>query len=178
MAADLAADLEEAEAEGASAEDVLGSGAFDPRSFAASWAAERGVVPPPPGQGASPSPRRSRMSVAIAIAVFVATIVVGLAMVTSRPGVSVQRSALALPFGPVPRAEVAPTFPPGITHVTPFGPRTRLPAVRDFAVLNGPVAAVHTVGLVLLLIGIVGLILTLLYWSPWAGERSLSRRRA
>ena len=169
MAADLAADLEEAEAEGASAEEVLGSGAFDPRSFAASWAAERGVVPPPPGQGASPSPRRSRMPVAIAIAVFVATIVVGLVMLTSRPGVSVQRSALALPFGPVPRAEVAPTF----------GPRGRLvPPVHDFAVLNGPVAAVHTVGLVLLLIGIVGLILTLLYWSPWAGERSLSRRRA
>jgi len=41
MAADLEADLKEAEAEGASAEEVLGSGAFDPRSFAASWAAAR-----------------------------------------------------------------------------------------------------------------------------------------
>lgn len=30
MAADLAADLEEAEAEGASAEEVLGGSAFDP----------------------------------------------------------------------------------------------------------------------------------------------------
>jgi hypothetical protein len=46
MAADLEADLEEAEAEGASAEEVLGSGAFNPRSFAISWAAERGVIPP------------------------------------------------------------------------------------------------------------------------------------
>lgn len=36
MAADLAADLEEAEAEGVSAEEVLGRSAFDPRSFAAS----------------------------------------------------------------------------------------------------------------------------------------------
>jgi hypothetical protein len=44
MAADLAADLEEAAAEGVSAEAVLGSGAFDPRSFAAEWAAARGVV--------------------------------------------------------------------------------------------------------------------------------------
>jgi hypothetical protein len=44
MAADLAADLEEAEAEGGSAEDVLGSAARDPRSLAAAWAAERGVV--------------------------------------------------------------------------------------------------------------------------------------
>jgi hypothetical protein len=48
MAADLAADLEEAEADGASAEEVLGTGASDPRSFAASWAAERGVIPPAP----------------------------------------------------------------------------------------------------------------------------------
>jgi hypothetical protein len=47
MAADLAADLREAAAEGASAEEVLGSAAADPRSFAASWAAERAVIPPP-----------------------------------------------------------------------------------------------------------------------------------
>lgn len=45
MAADLAADLKEAEQEGVSAEEVLGSGAFDPRAFAASWAGERGLVP-------------------------------------------------------------------------------------------------------------------------------------
>jgi hypothetical protein len=45
MAADLAADLKEAEQEGVSAEEVLGSGAFDARAFAASWASERGLVP-------------------------------------------------------------------------------------------------------------------------------------
>jgi len=45
MAADLAADLKEAETEGVSAEEVLGRSAFDPRSFAASWATERGVIP-------------------------------------------------------------------------------------------------------------------------------------
>ncbi len=44
MAADLTADLEEAEAEGGSPEDVLGNSAFDPRRFAASWAAARGVT--------------------------------------------------------------------------------------------------------------------------------------
>ena len=47
MAADLASDLSEAEAEGVSAEEFLGSSVFDPRSFAASWAAERGVIPEP-----------------------------------------------------------------------------------------------------------------------------------
>jgi len=46
MAAELTADLDEAAAEGASPEEVLGSAASDPRSFAAAWAAERGVVPP------------------------------------------------------------------------------------------------------------------------------------
>jgi hypothetical protein len=45
MAADLEADLNEARAEGASPEDVLGAFAFDPRAFAASWAGARGVAP-------------------------------------------------------------------------------------------------------------------------------------
>jgi hypothetical protein len=45
MAADLAADLKEAEQDGVTAEEVLGSGAFDPRAFAASWASERALVP-------------------------------------------------------------------------------------------------------------------------------------
>lgn len=57
MAADLTADLEEAEAEGGSPEDVLGSSAFDPRGFAAAWAVARGVaradVPPPRSSGRS-----------------------------------------------------------------------------------------------------------------------------
>ena len=46
MADDLAADLREAEADGASEEEVLGSGASDPRAFAAAWASERGIVRP------------------------------------------------------------------------------------------------------------------------------------
>ncbi|MGA2519506.1 MAG: hypothetical protein ABSG81_01660 [Acidimicrobiales bacterium] len=46
MAADLMADLDEARSEGATAEDVLGNSAFDPRSFAASWAVARGVTAP------------------------------------------------------------------------------------------------------------------------------------
>jgi len=46
MATDLAADL--AEAEGVSAEEYLGRSAFDPRGFAETWAAERGVIPVQP----------------------------------------------------------------------------------------------------------------------------------
>lgn len=44
MAADLAADLREAEVEGASPEELLGDAAFDPQAFARSWAQERGLV--------------------------------------------------------------------------------------------------------------------------------------
>ncbi|MEO9173903.1 MAG: hypothetical protein ABI317_00210, partial [Gaiellales bacterium] len=46
MADDLAADLREAEAEGAYPEEVLGDGAKDPRAFAAAWATEQGLVRP------------------------------------------------------------------------------------------------------------------------------------
>jgi hypothetical protein len=51
MAADLRADIDEAESEGGSAEDVLGNSLFDPRQFAAAWAESRGVTGP---QGALP----------------------------------------------------------------------------------------------------------------------------
>ena len=46
MALDLTTDIEEAEADGGSAEDVLGNSLFDPRRFAAAWASSRGVTAP------------------------------------------------------------------------------------------------------------------------------------
>jgi hypothetical protein len=46
MAAELAADLNEAAADGITAEEVLGEGAADPRSLALAWATERGFVHP------------------------------------------------------------------------------------------------------------------------------------
>src|SRR6266516_556314 len=96
MAADLAADLREAEAEGASAEEVLGSGAFDPRSFAASWAAERGVIPQPPPLSRDTIPQRSRMRAAIAAFALIAIIGAVLAIIASPSGPG--RVALAPPF--------------------------------------------------------------------------------
>ena len=74
MAAELDADLAEAEAEGVSAEEVLGSGAGDPRAFATAWAAERGVVQqtPPNGRGLA-----RRAGVIVAIGVFALIAVIG-----------------------------------------------------------------------------------------------------
>lgn len=36
---------------------------------------------------------------------------------------------------------------------------------------------VHTVGYILLVVGIVGLLLSLVFWSSWAGPGYFSRRR-
>jgi hypothetical protein len=97
MVAELAADLEEAEAEGVSAEEVLGSGAFDPRSFAAAWAAERGVV-----QSDAPNghrfPRRPRLVAAIGSFALVA--VSGGALVVGAPSAEPTRLAITAPAGP------------------------------------------------------------------------------
>jgi hypothetical protein len=65
MATDLAADLQEAKAEGASPEDVLGADAGDPRVFAASWAIERGVATRQPKSGF----RRHSLLIVVAVAV-------------------------------------------------------------------------------------------------------------
>jgi hypothetical protein len=199
MAADLAADLEEADAEGASAEEVLGSGAFDPRSFAAAWAAERGVIQPPPPTAQS-SPRRSRMPAAIAAFALIAIIGAVLAILASpsRPG----RLAFASPFRPALSVVVPPQLrfvgpprigqprlrevvPPQLRLVRP--PRIGLPRVSVVVRPPGPAARVFAVavndsglnlrriGLLLLLAGLVGLILSTLYWSPWANPGQQSR---
>jgi hypothetical protein len=95
MAADLEADLAEAEADGTSAEEVLGTGVFDAPSFAATWAAERGVIPAPAPSGPATRARRSRMVYAIAGFALVALVGAVLALLP-QPSVSA-RMALAAP---------------------------------------------------------------------------------
>jgi len=102
MAADLASDLGEAEADGVSAEEFLGSSVFDPRSFAASWAAERGIVPVPAGRG-NAGPRPLALVAFTAVAA-IALIVAALLLLTGQPRVSVVTSGTA-------RAHV-PSAPP------------------------------------------------------------------
>jgi hypothetical protein len=109
MAADLASDLREAEADGVSTEELLGSSAFDPRSFAASWAAERGVVPVPGGRGNAG--RRPLVLVAFTAAAAIALIVAALLLLTGQPRVSVVASRTTPPHLPTPPAAFFP--PPG-----------------------------------------------------------------
>ena len=85
MAADLTADLGEAEADGVSAEELLGSTAADPRSFAASWATERGIIPTPPSR---PNRRRPRFLVAFTALAAIALIASVLLLATGQPKVA------------------------------------------------------------------------------------------
>ena len=108
MAADLASDLAEAEAEGVSAEELLGSSVFDPRSFAASWADERGIIPVPPSRGKARS-RPLALAAFTALAAITA-IVAGFLLLTGEPKVSLVTSGTAGPHVPSPPA--APLVPP------------------------------------------------------------------
>ncbi len=162
MAADLTADLDEVAAEGGSAEDVLGNGAFDPRQFAADWAFARGVTAPPVPDRA---PRwRSPVAVALTGALAVLTVVAGvfIAVGGQSRSIAVAVRRFAVRPAPIP-------FPvPGRAHVVirgPFGPPFGATQITD--------VGAHAVAFVLLALGVVGLgLLFALYWLP----RSVRRR--
>jgi hypothetical protein len=144
MAADLATDLKEAEADGVSAEEFLGRSAFDPRSFAASWAAERGIIPVPAGR--ENSRRRPLVLVAFTAFAAIALIVAALLLATGQPRLSVVASRT-----------VRPSFstPPAAFFVRP-GPRQ---------LVLPPTSASTPVEWILLLLAIVALVFAAWLWS-------------
>jgi hypothetical protein len=166
MAADLTVDLEEAEAEGGSPEDVLGNSAFDPRRFAAAWAAARGVTSAPAPN--RPPAWRTPIAIALAVVVGVLTIGAGLALAVGQSSSSVafatQRVA-AVPgsirlFAPGNGRIVGPGLPPGIvaTHISGID-------VHPLAL-----------ALILFIVGVLGLgLLAVWYWSLWSGRRRFRR---
>ena len=160
MAADLAADLAEAEAEGASPEDVLGNAVFDPRSFAASWATARGVVPVP--QLRPVAPRRPRWKVPVSGAASFLALLAGLVLLGHSGSVSV---AVAQRVG----RSVLP-FPSPL-----LGPRAFriVPVLHDLP--GGQLLVDHggfpVIGALLVVAGLVGLMLTIWMWRPWSGGR-------
>jgi hypothetical protein len=112
MAADLTSDLDEAEAEGVSAADYLGASASDPRSFAAAWASERGIIPTPPGP--ERGRRRPPALVAFTALAAITVIVAALLLATGEPKVALTTTRRTLPHLPLPRAH--PTVPAGTVH--------------------------------------------------------------
>ena len=165
MAEDLAADLEEAESDGASAVDVLGSGALDPRSFAATWATERGVVPARPSEG------RSRRRASVALAAFVTLAVI--AMIGASIAILTTNSdaRLAGPDG-TPIRIVAPPPPANVSRST-FPVPTRLVIAPDQIRIMGQDASesIDPVGWALLVVGLIGIVPASLLWASWARPR-------
>ena len=165
MAADLAADLEEAEAEGGSAEDVLGNSAFDPRRFAAAWAVARGVTGPPP---AVDRQRMWRPPVSIALAALLGAVAVvaALALLVGRGSRSVAFAVHRIAAVPGPNRIFVPG-PGRMVGPGPFGP--------PFAGTQITSAVGHPVVWLLLVVGMIGAVglglVVLLYWSPWSGHR-------
>lgn len=105
MAEDLASDLREAEAEGISAQEYLGSGASDARSFAASWASERGVVPD--GQHGRSKPAGLVAFTALAA---LALVLAAVLLAAGEPKVSLTTSRAKLHHA---------TIPPGAHYLPP-----------------------------------------------------------
>lgn len=95
MAADLTSDIRDAEADGISVEELLGSSASDPRAFAASWATERGIVAV--RSGGSNSRRGRLVLVAFTGVAATALIVAALLLVTGEPKVSLGTSGATPP---------------------------------------------------------------------------------
>jgi hypothetical protein len=55
---------------------------------------------------------------------------------------------------------------------------TALGAILAFAVSAGVSGVnIHTVGWILMIVGIAGVVLSLIFWSSWAGPGYFSRRR-
>jgi len=161
MAADLTADLEEAEAEGGSPEDVLGNSAFDPRRFAAAWAVARGVT------GAVAADPRSRWRIPVAIVASVLlgalTVVAGLALVIGSRSHSFAFAVRRVVAGPGPARIFRFPGPPGPPFV-----RTGIAGVD-----------IHPFAWVLLIVAVVGLgLLAVLYRSLWSGSHRFGRLRS
>jgi len=104
MATELAADLSEAEAEGVSAEELLGRSASDPRSFAATWAAERGIVRKQPSQ--TTHRRRPVFLTAFTGAAAIALIVAATLLLTGEPKLTLATSGT--------RPRLLGPLPPGV----------------------------------------------------------------
>jgi hypothetical protein len=167
MAADLTADLEEADAEGGSPEDVLGNSAFDPRRFAAAWAVARGVTGQPPLD----RPSLWRPPVAIVLTALLGVLIVGAGFVllVGNRGTSFAFAVHRIVANPG-AIRVLPAGPGRITIPRPPGP--------PFVGTQIAGVGVHPLAWLLLIVGVVGFgLLAVYYWSPWCARRKRERRR-
>jgi hypothetical protein len=166
MAAELTADLEEAKADGTSADEVLGAGALDPPAFAAAWATERGVTRRPLVSSSGGLARRSL--VPVAIAVFALSAFVGAALVIFSPSSS---EPLVLAPPPSDGASVR------VDEVE--RPRIVVAGGRLRAMLGSGDSGfdAHIIGSAALIAGLAGLVLLSMWAWVAAGGRGGRERR-
>jgi hypothetical protein len=161
MAADLTADLDEAEAEGGSPEDVLGNSAFDPRRFAAAWAAARGVTSAPTPERPSLWPFwRPPIAIALGVLMVVITLGAGLALLVGRSSSSIAFATRRVVEGPG-RIRL---FAPGPGRVLIPGP--------PFVGTGIARVDLHPLALMVFFVGVLALgLFAAWYWSHWSGRR-------
>jgi hypothetical protein len=182
MAADVAADLAEAEAEGASPEYVLGSEAFDPRSFAAAWAYARGVAERPSPDGHQP---RRWLVIAAVTAFALVAIAGGVLAVVDSSSTSERREAL--PSGTIWVSGPSPDGSPVVVRASapllddlprvvslPLPPELQVRETDEVADNSG--LDTRTLGYVLLAIGLAGAVAVWLGQAISAAGRSARRR--
>jgi hypothetical protein len=156
MAADLEVDLAEAEAEGTSAEDVLGVEAFDAPSFARSWAESRGVIPEPAPPAAPPSSFRRWYPVA-GIAACLLIAVFGVMLLVARPDRHVTVAAPAGFVIPSRIQKLGPGAPvPHFRSVKPEFRKGLLPGGAVFLPPTDPGPRLDIAGVLFLVIGLGG----------------------
>jgi hypothetical protein len=155
MAADLEADIAEAEAEGGSAEDVLGVEVFDAPAFARSWAEARGVIPPSPAPAAPPSTFRRWYPVAgIAACLLVAFF--GVLLLVAKPDRHVTMAIQAGFVIPSRIQKLGPGVPPRFRLLKPQFRKEFLPGRGVFVPPGNPGPNLDLAGALFLLAGLGG----------------------
>jgi hypothetical protein len=162
MAAELEADLEEAASDGVSAEALLGS---DPRSFAAAWAAERGLI-------GRPRPIGRRLAwVPLAIAACAMIAVTGAVLIVLDSSSEPTLETFAVPSLATP----AETGTRPVLVAAEGDVRTILaPEVRiELTGSNDSGVQTDTVGSVLVFVALAGIVSLALFWfyAGYAGRR-------
>jgi hypothetical protein len=154
MAAEVRADLSEAEADGLPAEQLLGPAATDARSFAADWATARGVI----------AERRRILWLPVGIATLALNAAVGGALVM------IDSPSASKPAGAV---WVAP--PQNRSVVLAAGPDRRLVSPQFARVSVEDSGATRTVGAIMLFTGLGAIVVLTVFWF-WHRRRKREPR--
>jgi hypothetical protein len=137
---------------------VLGSGARDPRSFAASWATERGVIGP--GRTKASAGKRSFVLLAIALSLSIAAVAAGIAILATPAETSSALPRLSSSLGTRGLLWVSalPSLEAGLPNTVVKEVVVRPPY------LDGSDTGTHTIAWALLVAGILAFTLSSLYW--------------